>query len=324
MITLDILIPCRNEDLYLDTLINSFQNLIIPKNLSVRYIFSDNASTDGTHETLKNSKLENKIVYLQEKNNGGYANFNFLLNKIEADYFMFIDGHDYLSKFYLENFCHYVNLHSSNTAFIGDVITLQEIKGKFYPVKVQKRYQFSKISSLRNLQLSIFLLHNSIYHSIYPTKQINMEVLTNAKSWSIDHLITHAGFANCELKYLDKAFYVRRYREIIGDDFSHNISGEIISRRQRGLGESTLIINDNDIANEIISVTKFKNNLIVKILIRLLINGKFSNSYSGYFFYRVSRFISNKFLRINPSYLQNKSISKEIYDEVTKLETFKK
>jgi glycosyltransferase involved in cell wall biosynthesis len=324
MITLDVLIPCRNEDLYLNTLINSFQNLTIPKNLSVRYIFSDNASTDGTYETLKNSKLENKIVFLQEKNNGGYANFNFLLNKVQADYFMFIDGHDYLSKFYFEDFCHQVNLHSSNTAFIGDVITLQENKGKFYPVSVQARYQFSKICSLRNLQLSIFLLHNSIYHSIYPTKQINMEVLKNAKSWSLDHLITHAGFANCELKYLTKSFYVRRYREIIGDDFSHNISGEVISRRQRGLGENTLIINDNNIANEIISVTKFKNNSIVKNLIRLLINGKFRNSHLSYIFYRVLRFISSKILQINPSHLQSKSISKEIYDEVIELETLKR
>jgi len=324
MITLDVLIPCRNENLYINTLLNSLQNLIVPKNLSVRYIFSDNASTDGTYETLKNSKLEHKIVFLQEKNYGGYSNFNFLLNNIQADYFMFIDGHDYLSKFYLEDFYQNMKSHPSNSAFIGEVITLQENKGKYYPVNIQDRYEFSKNKSLRNLQLSIFLLHNSIYHAIYPTKKINMEVLTSAKSWSIDHLITHAGLANCELKYLGKSFYVRRYREIIGDNFSHLISGEIISRMQRGLGENTLIINDNNIANEIISVNKFGDNLIIKILIRWLINGKFRNSKLSYFFYRISRFIANNILRINPSYLQNKSVSKKIYDDIIELEIFEK
>jgi hypothetical protein len=307
---------------YLHILINSLQNLVIPKHLFVRFIFSDNASTDGSYETLTQANLNNKTVFLQEKDIGGWGNINFLLNKIQSEYFMFIDGHDYISKFYLEDFYNNVTLQSDDTAYIGNVITLQEEKGKFYPINIQQNYEFARFRNIRNLQLSVFLFHNSIYHAIFPTRQVNMGALNKSKSWSLDHLITHAGLANCKLKYLDKSFYVRRYREIFGGDFTHYISGELVTRRHRGLGNSNLSINDMNIAEEIVELLDY-GNYIMKILVKLFINGKFRKSRLSFLIYRIARFVANKILRANPLNSEIKSVAKEVYDDIVEFENLR-
>lgn len=319
MKTLDILIPCRNEMAYLHILVNSLQNLIIPENLSVRFIFSDNNSTDGSYESLKLAPLNNKVLYLQEKDVGAWGNISFLLNKIEADYFMFIDGHDYISQFYLQDFYDETISRSSDSAYIGNIITLQEIKNKFHPTHIQENYVFAKSKYVRSFQLCLFLFHNSIYHAIFPTRTIDMSKLTTAKSWSLDHLITHAGLANNELRYLRKSFYIRRYREILADDFTHDVSGEMVTRKQRGMGKSDLIINDLNIANEIINLSDFKNYL-VKAFVQLLIHGKFNRSKFSIFVYRISRFFVGRILQSNPLKSVKTRIPVDIYGQITAYE----
>ena len=320
MKTLDILIPCRNEITYLHILLNSLRNLVIPDNLSVRFIFSDNHSTDGTYENLMLAALNNKTVYLQEKDIGGWGNISFLMNKIEADYFMFIDGHDYISQFYLRDFYYETISRSSDSAYIGNVITLQENKSRFYPIHIQQKYIFSKFKQIRCFQLCLFLFHNSIYHAIFPTKTINMSSLINAKSWSLDHLITHAGLANNDLRYLPNSYYIRRYREILADDFTHDVSGEMLTRKQRGMGESDLTINDLNITNEIIDLFNYKNRLI-NAFIKLFIDGKSHRSKFSIIVYRISRFFASRIMQINPLKSIKKPVPREIYDEVTVYET---
>ena len=134
-------------------------------------------------------------------------------------------------------------------------------------------------------------------------------------------MITHAGLANCKLEYLSKSFYVRRYREILGDDFAHLISGEIVSRHKRGGGDNNLLMNDRNIANEVVNLSGLSNGILINFVIKLLINGKFKNSKSSFYCYRISRFIANRILRINPTMKQYNSIPVEIYNEVIAYET---
>jgi glycosyltransferase involved in cell wall biosynthesis len=74
IITIDVLIPCYNEKKYLPALFESLNKLKIPPSIEVRFIFSDNASNDGTHEFLSNTGLKNKKIYTHKENLGGTTN----------------------------------------------------------------------------------------------------------------------------------------------------------------------------------------------------------------------------------------------------------
>jgi hypothetical protein len=321
MISLDILVPFKNEAKNLPSLILSLESLNIPKGLDVKFIFSDNMSADNSVDIITRSSLKNLVLYKQLEDTGNWANINFLLGKIRSDYFMFIDAHDLLSKYYLTDFFLLIKsdqIHSS--AYIGRVITLQEDR-LGYKLSVQNQYSFSEKNHLKNFQLSLFLSHNSIYHSIFRTKCVKIPELVESKSWTIDHLISHAGFAISNIKYLPNSFYIRRYRKIESENFGHLVSGELVTRKQRGLGVSKINRDDSEIHIEICKLIFFKDNFLLKSFFKYLLKGKYTNGNFNNWGFRVIRYISRNIFKLDPEIKGVETVNELVKAEIFRYES---
>lgn len=70
-------------------------------------MISDNASTDGTWNILQRwAKTDARInLHRQEKNIGAMANFRFLLEKADTEYFMWHAHDDFITSDYVEKLC---------------------------------------------------------------------------------------------------------------------------------------------------------------------------------------------------------------------------
>ncbi len=91
--TIDILLATYNGEKYLKPQLDS---ILAQTYSNFRLIISDDLSSDNTRKILEEySKKDNRIVlYFQEKNLGVIKNFEFLLKKVEAEYYMFSDQDD--------------------------------------------------------------------------------------------------------------------------------------------------------------------------------------------------------------------------------------
>ena len=90
---IDILMATYNGERFLKEQIKSILSQTY-KNFNL--IISDDASTDKTYEILKYYEQKDKRVkiFKQDKNIGIASNFEFLLNKVESEFFMFADQDD--------------------------------------------------------------------------------------------------------------------------------------------------------------------------------------------------------------------------------------
>lgn len=89
----NILLATYNGEKYIREQIDSILNQTYKE---FRLLISDDGSTDGTREILNEYKSkDNRIeVFMQEKNLGVVKNFEFLLGKVEAEFYMFSDQDD--------------------------------------------------------------------------------------------------------------------------------------------------------------------------------------------------------------------------------------
>jgi hypothetical protein len=320
--SIDILIPCKDESLYLPSLFEAIRNLKIPVDLSVRFLFSDNNSSDSTVGMLKELELEGKILFLHEQDVGTRNNLLFLLSKVESEFFMFVDAHDYFTSNYLSDF--YEELNSSNDfnrAFVGKIISLNEVDSKFIPTDIQDNHNFSRFSKIRVLQLVLFLFHNSIYHAIFPTQHVNRNSLASSQAFTLDHLITHSGIGKCNLKYLESSYYVRRYREIVGPDFTHYVNGEKVTRYQRAVANND-VYTDKLINHDVKNLIRENHGKILSSLSFWLISGKHTSNVYLKVIYRLTRFVFNKILFLNPIKIDSSMIPHEILEEISIYENY--
>ena len=89
----DILLATYNGEKYIREQIESILN---QTHKEFRLLISDDGSTDGTRNILNEYKeKDNRVkIFFQERNLGVVKNFEFLLNKVEAKYYMFSDQDD--------------------------------------------------------------------------------------------------------------------------------------------------------------------------------------------------------------------------------------
>lgn len=111
---IDILIPTYNRARPLKKNLQLLASQIAEGNLfdEVQILLSDNASTDGTIDVLRESEANSNIrtkVYWQEENLGLEKNAIFLLGKSSAEFVMFLGDDDYLPAGYLEYLVQSIN-----------------------------------------------------------------------------------------------------------------------------------------------------------------------------------------------------------------------
>lgn len=90
---IDILMATYNGENYLKEQIDSILN---QTHQDFRLLISDDCSQDGTRQILKEyvEKDNRVVVFLQTKNLGVVKNFEYLMEKVENEYFMFSDQDD--------------------------------------------------------------------------------------------------------------------------------------------------------------------------------------------------------------------------------------
>lgn len=89
----DILLATYNGEKYIREQIDSILN---QTHKEFRLLISDDGSTDGTRDILNEYKAKDERieVFMQEENLGVVKNFEFLLGKVDAKYYMFSDQDD--------------------------------------------------------------------------------------------------------------------------------------------------------------------------------------------------------------------------------------
>lgn len=94
---IDILMATYNGEKYLEQQIDSILN---QSYTDFRLLISDDQSTDTTRDILNKyvAKDSRVVVFLQNKNLGVVKNFEYLMQKVESEYFMFSDQDDIWQK----------------------------------------------------------------------------------------------------------------------------------------------------------------------------------------------------------------------------------
>jgi glycosyltransferase involved in cell wall biosynthesis len=101
-VEITVLIPVYNKS---DRLKNCLNSLELQKNKKFKIIISDNLSTDTSNiiiEDFLNKTSIKSEYYRQGRNIGSWSNFEFLLSKLNTEYFFFLDAEDELSENYIE------------------------------------------------------------------------------------------------------------------------------------------------------------------------------------------------------------------------------
>ena len=95
-----IAIPTYNR---LDLLRETLDSVLSQTYSNIQIIISDNFSTDGTQEWLKNLELDNTIVIFQRENIGMVRNWNECLYSASGKFFLLLSDDDLLSPNAIEN-----------------------------------------------------------------------------------------------------------------------------------------------------------------------------------------------------------------------------
>ena len=89
----DVLMATYNGEKYLKEQIDSILNQTYQ---NIHLIISDDCSTDGTRNILKEYEENEKITVFYQENNQGYVkNFEFLLKQVSSELYMFADQDDF-------------------------------------------------------------------------------------------------------------------------------------------------------------------------------------------------------------------------------------
>jgi len=181
-------------------------------------IISDNASTDNTREICENfAKKDARIKYhRQQINKGALANFDFVLQESQGEYFMWAAHDDIWSSNYIEE-CAKCLTDDPSISFIFPRFKLESIQLFLY--RYIKSDIFSFVSSDdRNFRiLSFLILHHSshkcnIVYSFFRTNFILRSHST--QDISSDLLLGHVILSNGK-GYVHKGIlFTKRYRII--------------------------------------------------------------------------------------------------------------
>jgi glycosyltransferase involved in cell wall biosynthesis len=131
---ISIIIPCRNEEKYIENCIKSIQSFILPNHKEVEILFIDGESTDNTKSIILNfSKLDKRILLINNPNIFQSFAINIGINKAIGEWILRLDAHTLYPKRYLiDLFETAIETNSDNCG--GQIIT--EIGGDTYGAKI--------------------------------------------------------------------------------------------------------------------------------------------------------------------------------------------
>ena len=127
----DVLLATYNGEKYLKEQIDSILNQTYQ---NINLIISDDNSNDSTRKILEEyKKIDNRIkIYLQDKNLGYIKNFEFLLTKVESNYYMLSDQDDVWLPEKIEKSMKTLKEKNADLVF-GDLEVVDEKLNTIYP-----------------------------------------------------------------------------------------------------------------------------------------------------------------------------------------------
>lgn len=152
MKNVDILLATYNGEKYLKEQLDSIINQTYK---DFRLIISDDGSTDSTCDILEEyvKKDSRIIIYCQKKNLGVTKNFEFLLSKVENDFFMFSDQDDIWKKDKIEKCLNKINESNADLVYSDLEVVDEDLnityesywKLKGFDTKVRKYNNFNSL-----------------------------------------------------------------------------------------------------------------------------------------------------------------------------------
>jgi len=160
-----ILIVCYNQRQYLDEML---QSLLTSENIPYEIIISDDCSTDGSQEILReyHSRYPEIIkLILRDKNVGITNNLNGLYNEPSGDIISFIAGDDYISPKLLEA----IDIAVSNSGLNPQLDKLLSLPlvANLYPNKTLRYFDNNLIWTNPNIKkISLAVRHKIITQNV--------------------------------------------------------------------------------------------------------------------------------------------------------------
>lgn len=294
--SLEVLIPCYNEQLHIAATIDSILNASLKWPGKFSLILRDNHSTDGTQEILEKYKTDPRVITLRnEYNLGAKENFFKLFASSSADYIMFMGAHDQVSSNFFEDIFKKIN---KNTPKILAGIEKELLKkNNIWQIglEIPERYNFSRYRFIRMTQAILYLHKSTEFHSVVPRKLLSNKNIDKSRTLAIDHLVLYILLSKCNLQYVEGAYFIRRYEENIGNFYARlNSGGELEDRLERAIGKSKTPAEDRFMGLEIFKILKGDVNFVERIFYMLLLNSKNSRHFIFRSPYRLIRYFVSR------------------------------
>jgi glycosyltransferase involved in cell wall biosynthesis len=266
----------------------------LPPHIEFEILISDNASTDRTHEILKDLAAHNPSikVFEQVKNVGARNNWLFLLSQSDADWIFFIDAHDKIEEGYIRELVS--QLLECKLAMIGSEIE-NWILGKDFEYRNHAgRYKFSDNRNIRAIQAAFYLSHNTICHALIPRKTLNPILTVSTKVLSFDLLVTYLYLSQINLRYIEKK-YIRRYVPNSDGKYSaFNSAGVMESRSERVSGTILENLDNQFIPSEYRNLMRGVLPKALVLFCACILKLKHSNSDYQFKLFQACRYIFGK------------------------------
>ena len=189
-------IPVYNAE---KTIKRAITSLLAQTFRNFELIISDNASNDKTAQICKKFLLkDSRIKYiLQKKNIGASANFKFLLQKANKEYFMWMGSDDWISPEFLDE--NVSALHSNSKYVASASPNCFEGEENKYDKYVKFYLRGTPKERYVKLLQNAFFSHG-IFYSLMRTKIIknmkNFNLSHTAADWSVNFFLSSKGEIN--------------------------------------------------------------------------------------------------------------------------------
>lgn len=167
---IDVLIPAYNCEKFITKCLDS---LFMQTYKNINIIVADDGSTDGTHDILESYKVHHKniSVYFKQNEQNISKTRNFLLSKIQSDYFTFFDADDYAEPKYIEELITNLIIYNSDISMCKKVRHHEKRKVKIIINSSKKLYFLSRNEALTEM-ISSNLYNGTVYCKLFKTKLI--------------------------------------------------------------------------------------------------------------------------------------------------------
>lgn len=202
-------LPTYNGDEYLE---ESIKSIIDQSFKNFELIISNNASDDKTDRICKKYANKDKRIhyFVQKKNIGEAPNFNFVLNKANAKYFMWATDDDLWDKNYIKILLAKLKKDKKAVLVISNFRNIYQNR-EFVTHKIKAFYPINRISSIKHYLLNGNL---SYFYGIYLTKflkKVGGYHHDNRPIFKLsDHLTIYKVLLNGSLIFDDRVLFHKR------------------------------------------------------------------------------------------------------------------